>query len=64
VRHGGAVQGPPFVVRKLEEQARRVRSARLLSGLAAVHEADELLKGRGSLSPELALERVVLALSS
>jgi DNA polymerase-3 subunit delta len=64
VRHGGSVAGPPFVVRKLEEQARRARPARLLSGLAAVHEADERLKGRGVLPPELALERVVLALSS
>lgn len=64
VRHGGAVAGPPFVVRKLEEQARRTRPARLLAGLAAVHDADEILKGRGAIPAEIALERLVLSLAS
>jgi DNA polymerase-3 subunit delta len=64
VSQGGEVAGPPFVVRKLQEQARRSRGGRLLAGLAAVHDADEVLKGRGSIPAEIALERLVLALAS
>jgi len=64
VRAGERVPGPLFVVRKLESQARRYRGARLLAGLRAIHEADEVLKGRGQLPPELALERLVLGLAA
>jgi DNA polymerase-3 subunit delta len=63
VRAGGSVAGPPFVVRKLEAQARRLPLARLLAGLRAVHETDVAVKGQGALAPELALERLVLQLS-
>ena len=61
---GGRVAGPPFVVRKLESQARRLGAARLLAGLRALHETDEALKGQGALTPQLALERLVLNLAS
>jgi len=64
VRAGEKVPGPPFVVRKLQSQARRYRGARLLAGLRAIHEADEVLKGRGQIPPELALERLVLGLAA
>jgi DNA polymerase-3 subunit delta len=63
VRAGGSVAGPPFVVRKLEAQARRVPLARLLTGLRAIHETDVAVKGQGALAPEQALERLVLQLS-
>ena len=62
--HGGRVGGPPFVVRKLESQARRYRAARLLACLDAIADVDEVLKGRGSLPPDLALERLVMGLSA
>lgn len=61
---GGEVAGPPFVRRKLETQARRYGPARLRSALAALHESDLALKGAGALRPELALERVVIALAA
>jgi DNA polymerase-3 subunit delta len=64
VRCGGSVAGPPFVVRKLESQARRYREARLLACLEAIADVDEVLKGRGSLPPDLALERLVMGLSA
>lgn len=64
VAHGGEVAGPPFVQRKLREQARRMGAPRLRSALEAIHETDLALKGEGGLPPELALERLVLALSS
>ncbi len=64
VRTGGAVAGPPFVVQKLESQARRYTPRRLVQHLAAIHTTDEALKGQGGLSPELALERLVLGLAS
>jgi DNA polymerase-3 subunit delta len=64
LRGGGSVPGPPFVTRKLEKQARRYSSARLLSCLKAIHQADTALKGAGSLPPEMALERLVLGLTS
>jgi DNA polymerase-3 subunit delta len=61
---GGRVPGPPFVVRKLESQARRYPPGRLLACLQAIHEADTALKGATSMGPELVLERLVLGLSS
>jgi DNA polymerase-3 subunit delta len=64
VRCGGKVAGPPFVLRKLETQARRYSVARLLAGLRAIHETDEALKGQGVLAPEQALERLVLNLGA
>jgi DNA polymerase-3 subunit delta len=64
VRAGGTTSAPPFVLQKLESQARRYTTARLIQHLAAIHASDEALKGRGGLPPELALERLVLGLSS
>lgn len=64
VAHGGQVSGPPFVQRKLSQQARRLGAQRLKASLDAIHDTDLALKGAGSLRPELALERLVLALSS
>ncbi len=64
MRHGGRVPGPPFVVRKLEQQAGRYRGGRLLGCLAAIAEVDEILKGRGALPAELALERLVMGLAA
>jgi DNA polymerase-3 subunit delta len=64
VSGGVAVPGPPFVRRKLEQQARRYPPARLEGCLEAIHDADEALKGQGALPPELTLERLVLGLSS
>jgi DNA polymerase-3 subunit delta len=63
LRTGGAIAAAPFVQRKLESQARRYAPARLHVCLRAIHETDEALKGQGALSPELALERLVLGLS-
>jgi DNA polymerase-3 subunit delta len=60
---GVEVPGPPFVRKKLASQARRYGTARLRSALAALHETDLALKGAGALRPELALERLVLALA-
>ena len=62
--HGGQVNGPPFVVKKLQSQARRYGPRRLRSCLDAIHETDLAIKGAGALRPELALERLVLALAS
>jgi len=64
LRTGGAIATPPFVRRKLEAQARRYPPARLLACLRAIHETDEILKGQGGLGPALALERLVIGLSS
>ncbi len=64
VAGGEQVPGPPFVVRKLEAQARRYSRQRLLACLGAIHETDTALKGAGVLRPEVALERLVLALAS
>lgn len=61
---GGSVQGPPFVQRKLETQARRYTRARLLACLRAIHETDTAIKGLGVLGPETALERLVIGLAS
>jgi len=63
VRHGGAVAGPPFVVRKLERQAGRYSPARLRACLGAIHRADVSIKGASTLPPERELERLVLGLS-
>lgn len=61
---GGDVAGPPFVVKKLVAQARRYPSRRLLACVHAIHESDEVLKGRGSIEPRIALERLVMGLSA
>jgi DNA polymerase-3 subunit delta len=63
-RSGAPVAGHPFVVRKLESQARRYTPRRLVGCLRAIHQADEALKGGGSLPADIALERLVLGLSS
>ena len=63
-RSGGSVSGPPFVQRKLKAQAGRYAPARLGSCLRAIHDTDEALKGQGGLGPQLALERLVLALAA
>jgi DNA polymerase-3 subunit delta len=64
VAHGAGVAGPPFVRKKLESQARRYGARRLRSSLDALHQTDLALKGAGALRPELALERLVIALAS
>jgi DNA polymerase-3 subunit delta len=64
VAHGAAVAGPPFVRKKLETQARRYGPRRLRGSLDALHQTDLALKGAGALRPELALERLVIALAS
>jgi DNA polymerase-3 subunit delta len=62
--HGGRIAGPPFVRKKLDGQARRYGARRLRASLDAIHETDLAIKGAGGLRPELALERLVIALSS
>ncbi|MAG32189.1 MAG: DNA polymerase III subunit delta [Deltaproteobacteria bacterium] len=66
VRVGGgeSVAGPPFVVRKLEQQARRYPRRQLVACLRAIHRADVELKGASVLSPDRALEQLVLTLAS
>lgn len=64
VEQGDPIKGPPFVVRKLEQQARRFPSARLLGCLRAIHRADVELKGAGVMRPERALEQLVIQLAS
>ena len=64
VRSGGRVSAPPFVLRKLERQAGRYSPARLRACLEAIHEVDEVLKGKGRIPPELALEWLVLGLAA
>jgi DNA polymerase-3 subunit delta len=64
LRCGVPVAGHPFMVRKLESQAQRYSRARLVACLHAIHAADEALKGQGSLPPDIALERLVMGLSS
>ena len=64
LRTGGTVGAPPFVRRKLEDQARRYAPARLLACLRAIHETDEVLKGQGGLDAQLALERLVIGLAA
>jgi DNA polymerase-3 subunit delta len=62
--HGEKVGGPPFVVRKLEQQARRYPQRRLIVCLRAIHRADVELKGASVMRPERALEQLVLGLAS
>ena len=64
IREGGKVGGPPFVVKKLERQARRYSPARLRSSMQAIHETDIAIKGGSTLANDLAIERLVLALAS
>lgn len=63
VRAGGKVAGHPFAVRKLEEQAGRYSLPGLRSCLRSIHDTDEVLKGRGDLPSDLALERLVIHLA-
>src|SRR5262245_55932214 len=63
LRTGGAVQVPPFVLRKLDRQAQRYGPRRLAACLRAIHDTDLALKGAGALRPELALERLVMGLA-
>ena len=63
LRHGGGLEGAPFLRRKLEGQANRVSPGRLRACLRAIHDTDTALKGEGSLRPELALERLVIGLA-
>lgn len=63
-RAGRPPAGPPFVLRKLEAQARRYSPERLLGGLDAIHRTDGTLKGQGGEKPDLALERLVLWLAA
>lgn len=62
-RCGATPPGHPFVVRKLESQARRYTAERLVACLHAIHEVDEVLKGAGAIPEEHALERLVMGLS-
>ncbi len=62
-RAGEQLAGPPFLVKKLSSQARRYSPARLMACLRAIHETDEILKGRGGIRPEIALERLVMGLA-
>jgi DNA polymerase-3 subunit delta len=64
MRTGGSAPGPPFVVKKLERQAGRYAPRRLRFCLNAIHETDIALKGAGALSADIALERLVIGLSS
>jgi DNA polymerase-3 subunit delta len=64
VGEGERVAGPPFVVRKLEQQAGRYPPGRLTSCLRAIHRTDVELKGGSVLRPERALEQLVLVLAS
>jgi DNA polymerase III subunit delta len=63
-RAGEPPAGHPFMVQKLERQARRYTPLRLVACLRAIHDVDEVLKGSGSLPADLALERLVLGLSA
>jgi DNA polymerase-3 subunit delta len=64
VGHGESVPGPPFVVRTLEQQARRYTKQRLVVCLRAIHRTDVELKGASVMRPDRALEQLVLALAS
>ncbi|MEE2672925.1 MAG: DNA polymerase III subunit delta [Myxococcota bacterium] len=64
VANGGRLSGHPYVVQKLENQARRYTAARLLACLAAIHDADLHVKGESSMPAEMAVERLVLGLAS
>ena len=64
VGHGEQPGGPPFVVRKLEQQARRYPARRLVVCLRAIHRTDVELKGGSVMPPHRALEQLVLTLAS
>lgn len=64
VGQGERVAGPPFVIRKLEQQAGRYAPDRRIACLRAIHRTDVELKGGSVLSPERALEQLVLVLAS
>lgn len=64
IRAGEQLGGPPFLVKKLGSQARRYPPQRLLACLRAIHETDEILKGRGGIRPNIALERLVIGLAA
>ena len=63
VGHGESVAGPPFVIRKLEAQARRYPARRLVVCLRAIHRTDVELKGASVMRPDRALEQLVLLLA-
>jgi len=52
------------VVKKLQSQAGRYTPNRLRRCLDAIHDVDQVLKGRGGLPSTLALERLVMGLSA
>ncbi len=64
VGYGEKLGGPPFVVRKLEQQARRYPAHRLTACLRAIHRTDVELKGASVMRPNRALEQLVLVLAS
>jgi DNA polymerase-3 subunit delta len=64
VGQGDSVAGPPFVVRKLEQQARRYPARQLVGCLRAIHRADVELKGASVMRPDRSLEQLVLTLAS
>ena len=53
-----------YHVKKLQRQAGRYSMGRLEACLGFIHRTDTAIKGAGSLAPELALERLVIALAS
>jgi DNA polymerase-3 subunit delta len=64
VAEGGSVPGPSFVVQKLRRQARRYSVPKLEACLGFIHRTDTAIKGGGALPPELAIERLVIALAA
>jgi len=62
--HGESLSGSPYMVRKLEKQARRYPPRRLIVCLRAIHRADVELKGGSVMRPDRALEQLVLGLAS
>ncbi|MFP6655972.1 MAG: DNA polymerase III subunit delta [Myxococcota bacterium] len=64
IGHGESIAGHPFAIQKLERQARRVSSRRLVVCLRAIHRTDVELKGGSIMRPERALEQLVLALAN
>ena len=63
VSDGAVPAVPPFVRRKLETQARRYGSRRLVGCMRAIHQTALALKGAGAQRSDLAMERLVLALA-